>query len=324
MMKRTEDLRRAWARLTEGRSFVLACHQRPDGDALGSALALARVLRAMGKDATVVSEDGVPELCSFIPESETVVTGTDRRDFDVGVLVDSEGAKRVGSAADAVRSARVTACIDHHLPDGEFGEIRIVDSTASSTAELLLALLQANDVSVDSVVATQLMAGLVNDTGAFRFANTSPETFRAAAHLMELGASPSAVAREIYESKPMRAMKLLGRALESLQTDPSGSVVWAVITQSDLREFGATDADTDSVVNVVSQVKGPSVAILLRETEPRSIRISLRSRDGVDVNQIARAFGGGGHAAAAGCTIARPLDAAREAVVAEVLKWMQS
>lgn len=324
MMKRTEDLRGAWARLTEGRSFVLACHQRPDGDALGSALALARVLRAVGKDVTVVSEDGVPDVCAFIPESETVVTSTERRDFDVGMLVDSEGAKRVGSAADAVKSARVTACIDHHLPDGEFGEIRIVDSTASSTAELLLALLQANDVPVDSVAATQLMAGFVNDTGAFRFANTSPDTLRAAAYLMELGASPSAAAREIYESKPMRAMKLLGRALESLQTDPSGSVVWAAITQADLRELGATDADTDSIVNVVGQTKGPRVAVLLREAEPESIRISLRSRDGVDVNQVARAFGGGGHAAAAGCTIAQPLDAAREAVVAEVLRWMES
>jgi len=324
MRKKRESLRRAWKLLIEAGSFVLACHQRPDGDALGSALALARALRKIGKDVVVVAEDGVPELFRFIPESETVVPSTGRRDFDIGMLVDSEGLKRVGSAADAVMSAKTTACIDHHLPDGEFGEIRIVDSTASSTAELLVDFLNENDVPIDSVMAEQLMAGIVNDTGAFRFANATAKTFRTAARLIKLGAKPSIAAREIYENKPIRALRLLGRALESIRTDADGVVAWAVITQQDLQELGATDADTDSIVSVVAQVKGPKVAILFREIKPDSIRISLRSRDGVDVNRIARVFGGGGHAAAAGCHVALPIDEAQSVVIAEVLKWMES
>jgi phosphoesterase RecJ-like protein len=281
-------------------------------------------LRKIGKDVVVVAEDGVPELFRFIPESETVVPSTGRRDFDIGMLVDSEGLKRVGSAADAVMSAKTTACIDHHLPDGEFGEIRIVDSTASSTAELLVDFLNENDVPIDSVMAEQLMAGIVNDTGAFRFANATAKTFRTAARLIKLGAKPSIAAREIYENKPIRALRLLGRALESIRTDADGVVAWAVITQQDLQELGATDADTDSIVSVVAQVKGPKVAILFREIKPDSIRISLRSRDGVDVNRIARVFGGGGHAAAAGCHVALPIDEAQSVVIAEVLKWMES
>lgn len=308
----------------QANSFVLACHQRPDGDTVGSALALAHVLRQHGKDVTVLCDDEVPENYWFMPEWETVATGTDRRDFDAGVLIDSEGLKRVGAAAEVVAGSTVTACIDHHIPEQEFGDIRVIDVHASSTAEVIVELLEANEVPIDRTAAVQLMAGLINDTGAFRFANTTPATFRTAARLAELGARASEIAREVYESRPLRAMKLLGRALESLEMDASGLVVWATVTLSDLDECGATDADTDSIVNHVGQVKGPRVAILFRETKPDVVRISLRSRDGVDVNRIARVFGGGGHEAAAGCHVNLPVEEAKKAVVGEVVKWTES
>ena len=324
MTKKTKQLRDAWTELTRAHSFALACHQRPDGDALGSALAIARVLRRLGKDVIIVSEDGVPDNYAFIPESETIVTSTDRRDFDVGMLVDCEGVKRIGSAKDAVLSGGTTACIDHHVPDGEFGEIRIIDPEASSTAELVVELFEANEIEIDEVLATQLMAGLVADTGAFRFANATPRTFEVAARLTEAGARPSDIAREVYESRSLRSMKLLGRALASLRTDETGRIVWAAVTRQDLDDLGATDADTESIVNLVRWVKGPDVAVLFRESKPNSIRVSLRSCDGVDVDRIARVFGGGGHQAAAGCTIEAPMDEARKMVIEEVLKWTAS
>ncbi|MHB9035357.1 MAG: DHH family phosphoesterase [Armatimonadota bacterium] len=317
-------LKKAWTRLVEEHSFVLACHQRPDGDTLGSALALAHVLRRMGKDVVVLSEDGVPDNYAFMPDSEDVQTSTERRNFDVGVLVDSEGLKRIGKAAEAVSNAKITACIDHHVPNGEFGDIRVTDRSLSSTAEVMAELFHAADVKIDKTVATQLLTGLIADTGAFRFANTTARTFEIAAHLQSLGAEPSSISREVYESRPLRSAKLLGRALTSLQTDESGQVVWARITKNDLDELGATDSDTDSIVNHVTAVKGPRVAILFRETKPNSIRISLRSRDGIDVNQIAKVFGGGGHVAAAGCHYEGSLCDAEKVVVAEVLRWMES
>ncbi len=323
-MKKTNPHRQAWARLLEGQSFIIACHQRPDGDTIGSSLALAHALRRLGKDAVIVSADGLPDGYDFIPESDTIVTSTDRRGFDFGVLVDSEGTNRVGPAEEAVLSSKSTACIDHHQPNGGFGEVRVVDTSASSTAELVVEFLQANEVEIDNIMATQLMAGLVSDTGAFRFANVTPRTFRVAALLMELGAKPSEIARAVYESRPLQAMKLMGRAMSSLQTDPTGQVVWAVITGGDMQETGTTDADTESVVNLVRWVKGPRVAILFRETKPNSIRTSLRSSDGVDVDRVARVFGGGGHKAAAGCTLEASLDEAVERVVGEVLKWTAS
>lgn len=317
-------LKAAWARLNEANSIALACHQNPDGDTLGSALALAHVLRLRDKDVVVLCEDSIPENYHFVPEYELVVSSTDGRDFDIGMLIDCDGTKRVGAVADVIESAKTGGCIDHHVPESEFGEIRVSDHDASSTAELMLDFLEANDVQIDQAVATQLMTGIVNDTGAFRFPNTAPSTFRAAARLTELGADASMITRRVYECKPLRAMKLLGRALNGLQTDASGKIVWATITRADMDDLGATDADTDSVVNHVGWVKGPGVAILLRETKPDSIRISLRSRNGVDVNLVARAFGGGGHAAAAGCTIEASLDEAVKMVVGEVSKWMES
>ena len=314
----------AWTRLIEGGSFVLAVHQRPDGDALGSALALARVLRAMGKDVVVLSEDGVPENYRFIPETECVVTSTERRDFDIGMLIDCEGTKRVGTAAEVIQSAKTTGCLDHHLPDGEFGEIRIVDPEASSTSELLFEVLQANGLQVDQTAAMQLMTGIINDTGAFKFANTTSRTFAAASELTARGAQPSVIARLVYETRSLRAMQLLGRALASLEMDETGAVVSAAISKSDLDELSASDADTDSIVNLVGWVEGARAALLFREIKPGSVRVSLRSRDGVDVNRVARTFGGGGHAAAAGCTVEASLADARKLVTAEVIKWIAS
>lgn len=323
-MKKTELLKQAWSKLLQYDSFVLACHVRPDGDTLGSALGLAHALRKFGKDVLVISPDGVPNNYTFIPESDTIVTHTDRRNFDVGMLVDSEGLKRIGSAAEVIESARVKACVDHHVPNGQFGEIRVVDHTLSSTAELVVELLDANNVEIDTNCATQLLAGLIGDTGAFRFANTTSKTFSIAARLTELGAEPWHIAREIYDSRPLRSVKLLGRALSSLETSPNCKVIWATIKRSDLDDLNCTDADTESIVNQVAGVKGPKVAILFRETQPGVIRVSLRSRDGVDVDKIAREFGGGGHLAAAGCTVSAPLDEAKRRVIEEVLKWTES
>lgn len=318
------ELKDVWAEFISAESYLLACHIRPDGDTLGSALGVARALRIMGKDVTVISADGVPENYDFLPESETVVTTTERRDFDMGVLIDSEGLSRVGRVSSIIESAKKHACIDHHEPLDSFGTVRIVDSTASATAELVYELFEANGVQIDPVCATQLLTGIISDTGGFRFANTKSRTFHIASMLTSLGAEPAAISRKVYSSRPLRAAKLLGRALTNIRTEPTGKVLWSVISKSDLDEFSATDEDTDSIVNHVEMVKGPAVIMLFRETGPDTIRVSLRSRDGVDVNEVARKFGGGGHKAAAGCTVDLPLSQAEKAVVDEALKWMDS
>ncbi|MCL5104398.1 MAG: bifunctional oligoribonuclease/PAP phosphatase NrnA [Armatimonadetes bacterium] len=317
------SLKEVWNRLMAADSFAIACHQRPDGDALGSLLALGHALRAAGKDVTLISSDGVPENYTFIPDSETIVTTTDRRDFDLGIIIDCPAPNRTGPPAEIVESARVKAVIDHHIPEGDFGDIRIIDTNASATAQIILQLLDAGGAKIDNTTANQLLTGLIADTGGFRFANANARAFEDAARLAKLGAEPSHIYREVYDNRPLRAIKLLGKALESIKTDEHGFVAWATVTRKDMDEFHATDADTDSIVNHVVAVKGPRVVLLFREVKPDSIRVSLRSRDGVDVNKIGRVFGGGGHAAAAGCTLNTTLQEAQEAVIAEVLKWTE-
>ncbi len=321
---KTEELVASWSRIVEAKSIVMACHERPDGDTLGSALGMAHILRAMGKEVTILSVDGVPENYHFIPESNTILASTYRRDFDLGILMDSESEKRVGEAFEAVDRAKVTACIDHHIPEHEYGDIRVVDRKSASTAEVAVELLEANNVKIDAIAASQFLTGLIADTGAFRFANTTPHTFEIAARLTSLGADPSYISEQVFDSRPLRAIKLLGRALDSVKVNSAGRVAYAVITRDDMESLGAGDNDSESIVNYVGMVSGVLVYMLFREIEPGNVRVSLRSRDGFNVNRIARVFDGGGHQAASGCTIYADIHDAVKQVIGEVNKWMES
>ena len=323
-MKSKRTLKTSWKRICGHDRILLACHIRPDGDTLGSALALRRVLMQMGKHAVVVSSDGLPEIYEFIPESDTILTDAPSDAYDLSIVVDCESPERVGRASEFVQSSPATGCIDHHIPHREFGDIRVVDPDASSTAELVVRFLQANDVPIDRICAEMLLTGLIADTGAFKFSNTTAQTFQIAASLVEAGANAAFIARSVYDSKPLKAMKLLGRVLLSIEEDPSGFVAWAKITHRDFADFGASDEDTEGIVNHIESVKGPKVALLFREIEDGLVRVSLRSRGDIDVNVIARVFEGGGHAAAAGCNIRADIDDAVERVVGEVMQWTAS
>ena len=318
------SLKDAWSRLVSADSYVLACHVRPDGDCLGAMLALARALRALGKNVTAVSIDGVPDNYVFLPDADTVVTSTDRRDFDVGVIVDADAPKRVGDSADTLTSARTVARVDHHLSTEGFGDIIIADTQVSSTCELLWLLFRANGIVIDEPMAVQLLTGIIFDTGGFRYPNASSRTFEITSELIVLGADSSAIAREVLENRPQHALQLLGRSLASLVTEPDGAIAYGQITTRDYADLGATDADTEGIVNSLAAIRGPKVVALFREIEPGIVRVSLRSRDGFDVNRVAKVFDGGGHAAAAGCTVNGSLDEAKSQVVAEVRRWMES
>jgi len=330
MILKKSDMKAAVRLIRRGESFVIAVHVRPDPDAIGSALALARALRQLGKRAVVVSQDGVPETCSYLPDSGTVLISTGEPTFDVGVICDAGDLDRVGAARDALTSAKSLLVIDHHPTNGEqpalsgLPVVRLVEESCASSAEIVFLLLKELGVSVDSEIARQLMAGIVGDTGAFRFSNVTGFTLFIAAALAGSGASPAEAAREIYENRSTANTRLLGAALLAAQTEDDGTIVRSRITQDDFSRFQASDADTDSIVNQLTAIRGVKVAILFHELAENRVRVSLRSRDGIDVNQIARTFGGGGHAAAAGCTIESSLAEAEKAVIAEVRKWMAS
>lgn len=315
--------------LCEAQRIVLASHVNPDGDTLGCILALTHVLRDLGKDAVPLSADGVPDIYRWMPGAEWVTTGTDRRDFDLAVVCDAGALERIGSSVrPAIESAPLLMDIDHHVADGTFGQIQIVDDGAAATAELIWKLLQGlaevTEIPVATLpVAQCLMTGLITDTGSFRFLNVTPATFELAARLQRLGALPAPIAELVFENRTYASLKLLGRALDSLQTTAEGRIAWAHVTARDFEELHATDAETEGIVNHVRAVQTAQVGILFREVPGKKVRISLRARAGADVNKIAHVFGGGGHKLAAGCSLEPPLADVEAKVIAETLRQLE-
>ena len=309
----------AAAAIRASQSIVLACHVNPDGDALGSMLGLALALISLSKEVVCLSEDGVPDILRFLPGTELVAKTTTLAVFDLALVVDSGDLPRVGATIQPlVGRAKRVVDIDHHVTAGAFGDIRVLDSRAASTAEIVYALLETLAIPITADIATCLFTGIITDTGSFRFQNVTPNTLRVAAKLLEAGAPPAHISENVFENRTFAATRLLGQALSSLTQTSDGQVVWAHITAKDFQELGATDQDTEGVVNYVRGVRGAEVGVLFREMEPGKIRVSLRSRESVNVAEIASRFGGGGHRMASGCTVELPLAEAERIVISAV------
>ena len=234
-------------------------------------------------------------------------------------MLDSGDLSRVGSHVQPlIARARRVVDIDHHVLSGAFGDIQVLHAQAASTSEIVYALLEALGLPITPDVATCLFTGVITDTGSFRFQNVTPNTFHVAAALLNAGAPPACISENVFENRTFAATKLLGHALSSLSQTPDGRVIWAHITAEDFVALGATDEDTEGVVNYVRGVRGAEVGVFFREMADGKIRVSLRSRDTVNVAEIAQQFGGGGHRMAAGCTLHVPLAEAEQLLVGAV------
>lgn len=315
-------LKQAAETLTRARKVALASHVNPDGDALGSMLALTHALRGLGITCVPLSADGVPDIYRWMPGQEWIRTSTPDRDFDVAVVCDTGIMARVGSARETVESAPCIINIDHHASEGAVGHIRFTDARAAATGELVYDLLPAMGTPLSREIADCLLCAIITDTGSFRFLNVTPRTFTIAARLMECGARPAEVSERVFECHSMASTKLLGRALGSLRLTADGLIAWARVRASDFEELGATDEDTEGIVNHVRSIKGVRIGILFREIPGRKVRISIRAREGADANALAEAFGGGGHRLAAGCSLDPPLEEAERRVLEEAARWV--
>jgi bifunctional oligoribonuclease and PAP phosphatase NrnA len=300
----------------DAQSIVLACHVNPDGDALGSMLGLALGLAPLKKDLTLLSQDGVPEIYSFLPGCELINRTTDIPSFDLAIVLDSGDLSRVGAhVVTLIPRAKLVIDIDHHATAGAFGDLQVLNSLAASTSEIVFALLRELDLPINKDIATCLFTGVITDTGSFRFQNVTANTFQIAAELLDAGAPPAFISENVFENRRFAATKLLGHALSSLRQSDDGRIIWAHITHEDFQSLGATDEDTEGVVNYVRGVRGAHVGLLFREMDDGKVRVSLRSRETVDVAVVAQGFGGGGHRMAAGCTLTLPLLESEKAVV---------
>lgn len=320
---RKERLEQAATQIRKANKILLACHIRPDADALGSLLGLSLGLQRLGKQVQAVSADGVPELYRFLPAWEQVRT-TPESEFDLAIGLDADGSDRLGANEAAVLGAPVTIDLDHHTGPDPFGEIQVVDPSAAATGELVFDLLAELGVPLDQEIATCLLAAILTDTGSFRFSNVTDDTFTKAAALVRAGAHPAPIHEAVYGTRPFAASCLLGRLLSTLERSDDGSIVWGYLSQQDFRETGTTTEATEGFVDQVRQVDGSRVALFLREEANGEVRVSLRSRGDVNVARIAEEFGGGGHIPAAGCTLEGPLLQAVRRVVDAARREMEN
>ena len=290
------------------RHVLLLNHVSPDGDCLGSTLAMARALWRRGQAATVGSADGVPGIYRFLPGADCIrrAVPTDAT-YDAVVFMECSTPDRAGALAERAASIPLCVNIDHHVSNAGYGQIVYYDASAAAVAELVYPIVRILSPALDRETATCLLCGLLTDTGSFRYAAVTERTLRIAADLVALGASPAEVHAEVYENRPVTALRLLGLALSRLQVSRDGRVAWTVVTQAMLGESGATMEESEGIVGTLRELGGVHVAVLFKE-DPDGIRVSLRARDGVHANVIAEAFGGGGHAAAAGFTGRGSLD----------------
>ena len=306
--------------LKEANSFVIVAHYNPEGDAIGSCIALALGLKRIGKkDIYVLNRDGVPEVLRFLPGASMIKQSLPKRDVDFGIILDCNTLKRTGF--DNIR-ARDHIIIDHHLPssDQKGSEVSVkaslIDPDAAATGVLIYKILRALGIKIDRDIATNLYTAILIDTGGFRYSNTNPESLRIASHLVEAGANPWEITKHVYESIPFKSMKLLGLSLSTLER--RNGIAWIRTTKDMFKKTGTTAEDSEDFVDFPRKVKDIEVAVFFRQDGARSYKISLRSKGSVNVEKIARQFGGGGHAPAAGCNVKGSFNEVREKVLKAV------
>ena len=304
--------------IRQNESFLVVGHINPEGDSLGACLALAFGLKKMGKkDVTVLSRDPVPKNLKFLPGSKTVRQTPPRKEFDVVFIVDCNMLERTGFEG---FRAKKRAIIDHHVLTADVGKsdfyksvsASYIDAGAAAAGMLVYNVLVALKIPIDKKIATNLYSAILVDTGGFRYSNTSADALKIAHHLVEAGARPWDISKEIYESIPFNSLKLLGYSLSTL--DEKDGIAWINTTQAMFRKTGTTAEDSEDFVDFPRKVRDIEVAVFFRQNETRSYKLSLRSKGRVNVQDIAKAFGGGGHFAAAGCNINGSLKEVQEKV----------
>lgn len=289
--------------LNNSTRVIISGHMLPDGDSLGSSLALGLALEMAGKEVLVVSPDPPPDVYKFLPGIERVALEPNQGPFDTFVAVDCSVPDRLGRFKSLMETTAVVVNIDHHTGTVPFGTCNYVDARAAATGEILVDLLELMQVPISLEIATCLYVALVTDTGSFKYEQTSANTHRRVARLMDLGVPAAKLNIYLYDEKPLVAVRILQAALESLKISDCGQVAWITIERNVLDNLGADDQHTEGLINYAREIQGVEVALMFREIAPQQFKVSFRSKGEVDVNDLARNFGGGGHPRASGCVI---------------------
>jgi phosphoesterase RecJ-like protein len=295
--------------------FLVTTHVRPDGDALGSEIGMLGLLRQKGKDVRVVNASRTPPRYDFLDPTGnvfehfgTAVTPADLADREVAVILDLSAWSQLGDMAGVIREFRgPRLVIDHHVSQDDLGATFLKDTSAEATGTLIVRAIRALGGTFTREVATGLLTAIAMDTGWFHHPNTQPSTLRTVADLVEAGASIDEIYRLLFERNSLGRLRLMGETLSGLTTDFHDRIAYATVTRDALERSGAIPQDTEDLVDFTVSLKGVEVGLLFLEQSRGGIKLSIRSRQGLDCSRLAARFGGGGHRAAAGATLPDPL-----------------
>lgn len=304
--------------IEQGDDFLLTTHVNSDADGLGACMALARLLQGLGKRADIGLPDPPAEQCYFLAGWPDVhhYADLDLSGYSSAIIVDCPSLDRIGPVRENLPTGLRILNIDHHHGNDSFGEINLTEEI-SSTCELVYHLVAGLGYEIDASMATQLYTGIIFDTGSFRFSLTKPSTFAVAGTLVQLGVRLDDIANHVFGNKSFGSVKQLGLAIDSMQLHLADRVAVLHLNLEDMQA-----GDPDEVVNYGLMVKGVEVAVLLKEQEPQRYRVSLRSRDTVDVSEVAELFGGGGHSRASGLRLEGEASEITEKILAEIGRYL--
>ncbi len=297
-------------------TFVLSSHARPDGDAIGSQLAMAYALRAIGKDVRLVNRDPAPPPLMVFPgvadiEIAPQVTGG----FDASIIMECGDLARTGVSG---LDRGFVINIDHHPGNTGYGALNWFDASAAACGEMVFDLVEALGVPLSPEIAVHLYVAILTDTGSFHFSSISPRTFDLCRRLLEAGVDPVRVARSVFDSSTMARLKLFGALLSGMQVDPTGRIAVLYLDHEMAREAGGTYEDTDGLINEPLTVKEIQAVVFFKHVQGDEYRVSMRSKGAIDINAVAKTYGGGGHKNAAGCTAIGPIETLRRTFVDRV------
>ena len=308
-------------------TILITSHKDPDGDSIGSQLALAEYLEGKGKICRVINQGELPSKYRFLDPSRKIQNINSAKNAeeqkvtsDLVMVLDCTSLERIGEAVKTIPPGITMINIDHH-PDNEgFGALNYIDEAASAVGEIIFQFLKSSHFALSPLAATLLYAAILTDTGRFKFSNTTPQCLKVCAELIEAGADPRYLTNQLYFNHSLSFLKLLGSVLSRPQILMEGKICVMTIKQDHLLELGVDPSELEGVVDYTLYVKGVEIGLLFTEKENRKTKVNIRSQNAFDVSRIARIFGGGGHRNAAGCTLEMSLNQAKTVIIDQIEK----
>lgn len=307
--------------INKAEKIVIITHENPDGDAIGSSLAMKLALKQLGKDADLI----IPEFqktFEFLPGTDEVKKESNIEEYDLAIALDCASIKLLNGFAKYFDSAKIKVAIDHHSSNTMFADYNYVDQDAPACAQLLLVVFGYFNIKVTKDIGTCILAGIITDTGGFRYEGVTADTFRFVAELCEKGIKISQVYNQVYASQTRAKFELHRIALNRLEFLEEGKIAFTYVTKADEKQVEAQNGDYDGIVENGRDIEGVEVSVFLRETD-KGIKVSLRSKSYVNVSEVAMMFGGGGHIRAAGCTIQGTIEQAKNQIINRVKCYLK-